>query len=775
MGQKLQIKIDNEHSLIQAFKTGVNVFVGAGFSILAKDKYNQNLPLASNLLIELQRKFNKPLKLSLPQLSTILESTQKTEFYQYLVDRFTVCYVNPLYYNLNKINVKSVYTTNIDDLIPRIVKQRTNRYINDQIANGPSPDPLCINYLPLHGNVAIVPHKFIFDIASLANIFNDVPRIWNCLSREMEMYPTIFLGYGFGDSSVIQALTSQRTFNNAQKDKWVLLRNEDKDYAELYSSLGFHIIYADIESFLNYVGNDYGNEKKEVFDEKLMSLLTANIVPHSIYDLTIQRPIAEFYRGSNPRWCDILSNQVYKTHHVYTVQNSIYTPGKNTVIIGAPVSGKTTLLMQVANDTHDLGLKLYFDYLSEGKAEYIVKLIGDKHAVIFIDNLYESIDALPILDRVNIKIVGAERSHNYGIISHLLSEEKYSVINITTLSDQDTQGIYNSLPPSIRCDVLQRESELDLYGKDSIFEFVIRNITLQNIKERYKTALQALERDDPDLAEFLVLCGYMHSCRIPLSSEMAHSYFDGYDYDDIFLMKSDAGDIIKDYIPHDSNFADMDYYYPRSVYIAEVIIDTCSKTILKNVMMNVLKCVPSFIICNYKTFRKYAFDKVIVSRAFENWEEGQEFYEKAFLYDSHNPYVLQQGALYLAQKKQYEQAFIWIDRALSMTDDKYFSIRNSHAIILFNANINKNGDGVRAELDRSMRILERCMKADSRKRFHANTYGNQSIRYYERFQDEQSLEYLNQALEWLNREADNSAWDLDTRKIRDKVNDILKN
>ena len=429
--------------------------------------------------------------------------------------------------------------------------------------------------------------------------------------------------------------------------------------------------------------------------------------------------------------------------------------------------------MQVAHDTHDLGLKLYFDYLSESKAIYITKLIGERQAIIFIDNLYESIDALPIINKPNIKIVGAERSHNYGIISHLLDEKQYSVINITTLSDQDTQGIYNSLPSSIRGAVLRRESELDLYGKDSIFEFVIRNITSQNIKERYKTALQALENNDPDLAEFLVLCGYMHSCRIPLSSEMAHSYFEGYDYDDIFLMKSDAEDIIKDYIPHDNNFAHMDYYYPRSVYIAEVIIDSCSKVILKRVMNNTLKYVPSYIICNYKSFRKYAFDKVIVSRAFENWEEGQEFYEKAFLYDSYNPYVLQQGALYLAQKKQYEQAFIWIDRALSMTDDKYFSIRNSHAIILFNANINKNDDGVRSELDRSMRILERCMKADARKRFHANTYGNQAIKYYERFQDNKSLEYLNQALEWLNREADNSAWDLDTRKIRDQVKNII--
>lgn len=32
--------------------------------------------------------------------------------------------------------------------------------------------------------------------------------------------------------------------------------------------------------------------------------------------------------------------------------------------------------------------------------------------------------------------------------------------------------------------------------------------------------------------------------------------------------------------------------------------------------------------------------------------------------------------------------------------------------------------------------------------------------------------YLRQALEWLNREMDHSAWDIETRKIRDEILDI---
>lgn len=123
-------------------------------------------------------------------------------------------------------------------------------------------------------------------------------------------------------------------------------------------------------------------------------------------------------------------------------------------------------------------------------------------------------------------------------------------------------------------------------------------------------------------------------------------------------------------------------------------------------MLTIINNIPSIRIVNYNIFRKYAFDKNITLKAFENVEEGREFYKQVYIYDNENPYVLQQGALYLAQKKDYDTAFEWIDRAITMTDDKYFSIRNSHAIILFSANINYSNPDSRTELDKSMSILE---------------------------------------------------------------------
>ena len=47
------IKIENEHSLKEAFRSGVNLFVGAGFSVEAKNKKGDKLPLGKNLALEL--------------------------------------------------------------------------------------------------------------------------------------------------------------------------------------------------------------------------------------------------------------------------------------------------------------------------------------------------------------------------------------------------------------------------------------------------------------------------------------------------------------------------------------------------------------------------------------------------------------------------------------------------------------------------------------------------------------------------------------------------
>lgn len=60
------MKIENENSLRHYLTDKINLFTGAGFSILAQDMDNKNLPLGSELNEELKIKFKKRLNLPLP-------------------------------------------------------------------------------------------------------------------------------------------------------------------------------------------------------------------------------------------------------------------------------------------------------------------------------------------------------------------------------------------------------------------------------------------------------------------------------------------------------------------------------------------------------------------------------------------------------------------------------------------------------------------------------------------------------------------------------------
>jgi len=434
--------------------------------------------------------------------------------------------------------------------------------------------------------------------------------------------------------------------------------------------------------------------------------------------------------------------------------------------------------MQIAYNVKYNGVKLIFNNLTLSSAEYYSKLIGDKVALIFIENFTDDINAfLKLAELKNAKLVGVDRSHNLNMVNHKFPTSKYEIINVTQLTESDTQNIFDSLPPSIRGKSIKKEQR-NQYEDDSIFEFVIRNIKGQNVASRYDGVLKKLEREHHELAEFLVLCGYMHSSRVPLSFEVACSYFSDpnqlYNYREVLEMRNDLDDLLKDYYSNELLDQDMDFYYPRSYFIAESIIKSAPRDVLKQVMNKVIDRVPTVQIYNYNTFKKHAFDKSIVSKAFPDWKEGKEFYERAFLYDFKNPYVLQQGALYLSMKKKYHDAFSWIDRAITMTNNKHFSIRNSHAIILFDANYNVDSTDAERQLDASMDILSQCINSDLRTTFHAKTYADQAVRYYNKYGNDRAVSYLNQAKLWLEKEIQERGWDYDVRKQLVKIDDILK-
>lgn len=250
------MKIQNENIFKHSLAQGINLFIGAGFSIGAESD-QKSLPTGDGLKEELLVKFDRkrPSHLNLAQLCQILESTHRDELITYFRSRFTVTKFDSLYNNLERANIKSIFTTNIDDLVFRIFSDSTKYYINDITLRGPSMvGTNAIDYIALHGSVAHSDDDFDFSPIEISTSFERDKDKWFGYIGRIQTTPTLYWGYRVEDAGVLQALARETIHGKSKADAWIVLRSSDEEVIEYYSSLGFQIIVADTQELLKYIG-----------------------------------------------------------------------------------------------------------------------------------------------------------------------------------------------------------------------------------------------------------------------------------------------------------------------------------------------------------------------------------------------------------------------------------------------------------------------------------------------------------------------------------------
>jgi hypothetical protein len=757
------MKIENENTLIKCLQNGVNLFLGAGFSVNSDGTFEgkpKAMPAGDALRKEILKEFGRDpgSQMSLAQLCQVITKTQRDALNDFLRNRFTVTSFDKKYANIERVNIKAIFTTNIDNLVFKIFDESQKYYVNDILLRGPSiAGASAIDYIALHGSVAHPPNEgFDFSPTEIASSFERDKDKWFGYLGRIQQTPTIYWGYSVSDAGVLQAMAKESANGRERAPAWVTLRSEDEEAIEYYSSLGFQIIVADTAELLNYFGQ-LKVEKTSGSQKRLLNKRFAEYLIPSVTSVPV-RTLSEFYLGAEPSWYDIFLGELHKTKHFSVVQNSI-AGGKNCVLIGAAVTGKTTLLKLLANSASTDGQPIYIDEITKEKAQLLVKDIDSEgvNVIAFIDNAADAWEAISILGTSdNIQIVAGERDYIFDSVAHHFSRSGFDIFDVSGLTLLDIQAVQDKIPPGVQRTTAERVVDsLDTEFDPTFFEVLDASIIGHTLADRFIEALQGMKTDAPEKHDLLLLACYLYSCRVPTSVDVASAYIWDTVHDpvDVYNILEGMNTLLSRYEGSLSDSGQA-YYVPRSRSVAEAVMNRIGPADLQRLLLKFHSDVSPTKVPRYDIFRRMAYDANLTTRAFPNWERGLTFYEECYNRDPSHSFK-QQAAIYLSRKKQYPLAFKWIDEAMSMAGKYGASVRNTYAVILFKANYDKpdSESGVITTLDQSMQILHKCYTDDHRKIYHAKVFSDQAKKYSEKFPgSSRSLEYVDQAIVWLERE-----------------------
>lgn len=739
---KMSLKIYNEALFIANVKCGVNVFTGSGFSLL-KNAKGKKLFDQYELKDALCNKFNFDNKndYSLDELcELILHENSEKDFNDFLKKIFTVNEYNLLYDNLLKLKIKSFITTNIDNLFQCIIEKSKYYSINDVSFYGLSKESdYIIDFLPLHGSVT-QETKLLFtksQIAAAGKIYDKYFDVFKCQIRKR---PTVFLGYGFKDSGIMNMLLPE--MENNRSNIWIMCLPEDKKSIDYFERLGYNLIIGDTESFLNWI--NISIEQDEVDDERIdKTYFSKYLIPTQTNNFE-KISIENYYQKAICNWNNILNGHPAETHYINKIRN-IYLENKDRTLIvtGISFSGKSTLAMQIALQMQQLENSVMFiDNLFENEARHLVERIHGKSCLIILDNFTNDIQALNILARQkNIRVIAFSNDYFFEISKHLIDNE-YLKVDISELNQDDINHIYRKVPYNIKKNYIVKRDDKEKFSMIELMHGILKN---PYSEKSVKLLLERLKEKSSHAFEIFEISVYLCINQSLLSMDALISYTGIYN-EKLYKYISDINSLLNSIdVPLIEDLGDQDYYSIRSkvfAHYSNICLIKYFNSHYKKVIEKFIYNLNPYSIYRVNLFKKKAFDAEFIYSLFGS--NADKLYDHIISID-YGPYAIQQAALYQLRKKKYVKAFALIDKAKSMAPYN-FSIKNTYAVILFENNVGLRTEEALNQCKESMSILTECLNNDKRKKYHAIRYGEFSLKlsnYYK------CKDYIEQALTWL--------------------------
>ncbi len=789
------VKFDKEALFIDLVsKSGLNLFLGAGFSVYAYNSDGQSLPLGEGINEMLINLFSldKKRKYSLNKTCQKIKKDNEDALTRILKEKYTVRQYNSKYGTIPELPIKNIVTINIDNLVERIYDENSGGiYLSDSKLYGSLEDKNSVNYYKIHGSVTYpITDSLLFTEKETTDLFLRDKNLFNTISYKLSTAPTIFWGTSLQDNNTIELVCSADVFAKEKTQRWIVVypSEENDKLIDDFKDLGFNIIEADTLELVDYLYKmDFGWRPSQNRKYKYEELFSENYISDRLKKSSVRRPVVDFFAGAEPQISDILSNNVIRIGYYSDVLNLVIKE-RIVLVTGIPGCGKSTLLLQLAFSNDIDGAKFWFSSITKQEAERLRDAINNNKETVyvFIDNLCNNMEAFKILSEVkNIKLVVAERALNFDYVKRSFNIDSKDIIDISNLNKEDIQSICKNMkrPGDEVIGLIEKNKNISLL--EIVFYASTKSLILERIK-RYINDLRTFNdsRLRINLLELFGLVNYTSYCGVPCSMDMLLFYFsdDIEDYKDVLYALKKMTQIIVEADLPDDLVQNQDYLVMRSKLFAEKTLKYIDKITMARVLNRFWDSISPHIVYRYDVFKKKAYDADITEAVF-GITEGKRFYEKLMSIDN-SAFVKHQYAIFLLRKKKYDLAWIMIDQAYTESEKKVFSIANTHAVILFEMNIEALATTpeqiklLKETLQKSFKTLGYCITQDIRINYHVLVYSRNTIRYYKRFGvDEYTKEYINSSIKQLDEVLDNGEYMYegllrDLQRLREELNSI---
>ena len=223
-----------------------------------------------------------------------------------------------------KVNIKSIITTNIDNIIRKVVDRSNDYYISNIREYGaPSKSSNEIVYIPLHGDVDDINSRLFFGKFELSDVENSNSDLFKQMFSILSTNPTLFWGYNFNDNGVLKIIKD--IIGKSTSDIWVQVLPDDSKNKKLFEGKGCHIIEANTKELLEWIQTFYQDSSTEIGHSDL-SALEKYMVPS--LSKVPKIPTIDYFKQGITEWYPVLAGVTYERDIIAKAEN-LALEGKN--------------------------------------------------------------------------------------------------------------------------------------------------------------------------------------------------------------------------------------------------------------------------------------------------------------------------------------------------------------------------------------------------------------------------------------------------------------